>query len=1444
MNLLPDMDRFDMGSENTAPIVQSTAPLSFAQERLWFLEQFEPDAVLYNIPVGLRLKGNLSISTLERCIRELVERHAVLRTCFRDGGEGPEQLIFADMEIPFLVVDLRALPDGERELQAGRRTLEEAAERFDLASGPLARILLLRMGESESLCLLTMHHIVSDGWSMGVLVGEIAALYGAFMRGEGSPLAPLSLQYAEFARRQRQEMSDGLFDASIDYWRRKLEGVSPLPLLPASSRRNTETSHAAEVVHGALSPELTGSMLGLSGRLQASPYMTLLAACSIVFGRYGGSDDIVLGSLIANRHRAELEPLIGFFVNTLPLRVDLSASPTLRETIGRVRDVTLEAYGHQEIPFEKIVEIAQPERSGEAMPLVQVMVIMQNAPIGELSLQGLTVTAYPVATRTVRFDVEVYLWEADGSLQCDIVYKKDIFARATVERLWRHLETVLAAMAADVDAPAGTVSLLTAEEKSGLMAMGEGRAMPTPQLCIHELFSAQVRKTPDNPAVVETGGITRTYAELEADANRIARYLAAQGLEEQGRVGVCMGRSAATLAVLLGIMKAGGVYVPMDPAWPVQRTAFVAGDCRMSLLIVDSGREGYIREAMADFPDGTASPVILQSDGLGAGDAPGSGDVARSQNPSGGAYIIYTSGSTGEPKGVLVEHRSVVNYITWALRQYGNGLAVDFPLFSSLAFDLTVTSLFVPLIGGGTVRTYDDDPADPTPVILRVMADDMVDVVKLTPAHLALVVEAGFAPKRIHSLILGGEDLKVELARAASDVAQGRVTIYNEYGPTEATVGCMIHRFDSTVETAGSVSIGGPIDNSFICILDKNLNLAPTGIVGELCVGGAGVAREYIGREELTAERFIASPAWSGTRIYRTGDRARWEEDGRITYLGRVDRQIKIRGYRVEPGEIESVLLEHPRVQNSAVICREAGTASAGEAAVHHCTACGMVSNYPGIGFDGAGVCGMCRDFAAYRERAGGYFRSLDDLRGAMKKGGGGYDCLVLYSGGKDSTYMLCRLVEMGYRILAFTLDNGYLYETAGRNIRAAVAHLGVDCLIHTPQEMKSILGDSLATYSNVCNGCFKSIYTAAIQTALDKGIPYIVTGLSRGQLFETRLGELFGGGVFDDKGIDAAVLEARKAYHRMDDAVRQTMAGELFATDKVFEEIQFIDFYRYCDVTRNDIFAYLKKHMTWISPTEIGCSTNCAVNDAGIFVHRRERGFHNYALPGSWEVRIGHRSREDFLAELAVSPDMSRVRAILKELNYPCQPDEAADRFLAAFYTAESAIDEQELRAHLGRYLPPYMVPGSFARVDSLPLTINGKVDYAKLGRMVASAAEHTAEPVAPRTSTEQAIAAIWRDVLRRECTDINADFFEIGGHSLAATRVAARIKRQFGVDIPLRTLFDRRTVAELSLAVEAATVQSCEEGSLEAMLDEIAGLSESEVAEYLSESYQERKM
>lgn len=1412
----------------------SSAPLSFAQERLWFLEQFEPEAVLYNIPLALRIKGLFHVEIFKRCIREIVKRHGVLRTVFREHDDGVEQVVYAEMQIPLTTIDLRSRPAAERENEAAELVAREAGARFELQTGPLFRCLLIHMAENDSICMITMHHIVSDGWSMGVLVNEFVALYGAFLRGHNSPLPVLPLQYAAFARHQQQDMQAGLLDDSIDYWRKKLEGFSYVPLVPTSRQPTIPPLHEADVVHASFTPELSHAVFTLSTELRISPYMSFLAAFSAVFNRYADSDDIVLGSLIANRHRAELESLIGFFVNTLPLRFDLSGNPSFKELVNRVRDVTLEAYGHQEIPFEKIVEISQPQRSAETVPLVQVMIIMQNAPMGELALEGLTVSRYPVGTRSVRFDLEVYLWEVDGVFQCDLVYKTSLFTRGTIERLLGHLMNLLQAAVADVDAELKTLPLLAAEEREHLHRLGSGAIVPLLPKCIHELFADQVSASPDRPAAVEVAGISRSYKELAADADRIAGHLHRYGIKPQDRIGVCMDRSAGMLAVLLGILQVGGMYVPMDPAWPTQRTRFVVNDCRMACVIVDEKWAQPVREIIGGH-SGTAPGVdIRRADDMlnthydaGFLMAPGRVD------PANGAYIIYTSGSTGEPKGVLVEHSSVVNYITWALRHYGNGRPVDFPLFSSLAFDLTVTSLFVPLISGGTVRIYDD--AGATPAVLRVVADDQVDVVKLTPAHLALALASGFAPQRISALVLGGEDLKADLARTVHERTNGRVKVYNEYGPTEATVGCMIHRYDPNLETAGSVSIGVPIDNSCIGVLDSNLNPVPLGVVGELCIGGVGVAREYIGREDLTTERFIEGRKFPAPRFYRTGDRARWEEDGKMTYLGRVDRQVKIRGYRIEPGEIESRLLAYPGIRNAAVIYRNSNAIPADLQSMQNCTRCGMESNYPGITFDQHRVCNLCREYEAYKEKAGGYFRSLDDLRTDMQMGEGGYDCLVLYSGGKDSTYMLCRLVEMGYRVLIFTLDNGYLYETARKNIEAAVAHLGVDYVIHTPESMPGILAESLQLYSNVCNGCFKSIYTGAIQTALDRNIPYIVTGLSRGQLFETRLGELFGSDVFDDEAIDAAVLAARKAYHRMDDMVMRTMAGDLFAKDEVFERVKFIDFYRYCDVTRADIFSYLQKQMVWRSPAEIGCSTNCALNDAGIFVHQRERGYHNYALPGSWEVRIGHRTRDDFMAELTVSSDVAQTRKILDQLGYQGGPDELDYMSLVAFYCAEARIDEKDLRDYCTQHLPAYMIPQYLEELDTFPLTINGKVDYARLEKRPLTRSGVQADPVAPETSSEKAIASIWSDVLNVLCPDINADFFTIGGHSLAAIRVAVRIKRHFGIDLPLKTLFEQRTIHNLAAAVDATTLELYAGDQMEKLIDEIAGMSETDIVKYL---------
>ncbi|MBZ0289465.1 MAG: amino acid adenylation domain-containing protein, partial [Anaerolineae bacterium] len=679
------------------------------------------------------------------------------------------------------------------------------------------------------------------------------------------------------------------------------------------------------------------------------------------------------------------------------------------------------------------------------------------------------------------------------------------------------------------------------------------------------------------------------------------------------------------------------------------------------------------------------------------------------------AYMIYTSGSTGKPKGVMIEHRSLVNYIWWARGQYLDGEVRDFPLFSSLSFDLTVTSIFTPLITGGQIVVYPEDSGVRGMSILKVIEDGAVDVVKLTPAHLTLIRDLDFSRTRIKAFIVGGEDFKTELARAISAHFNHQVAIYNEYGPTEATVGCMIHRFDP-MEAALSVPVGVPAANAQIYVLDQHLNPVPTGVIGEMYIGGDGLARGYFNRPEMTAERFITNPFQPGTRLYKTGDLARWTTASKLEFLGRADHQVKVGGARIELGEIESRLAAHPNIKESVVTVVHTHRHATDEER-RYCTRCGLASNFPGVTYDDEGVCHLCRAYDSYKDRAQAYFKPMAELQALFEqiKGGGDYDCLALFSGGKDSTYMLAQLAAAGLKVLAFTLDNGYISEDAKANIRRVTAALHVDHVFGSTPAMNAIFVDSLKQFANVCNGCFKTIYTLAVNLAREKGIRTIVTGLSRGQFFETRLTpEIFQNPDFNVAEIDSAILAARKAYHRREDVISRELDVDAFRSDTLFEDIQFIDFYRYCDVSLADLYAFLDQYLPWVRPADTGRSTNCLINDVGIYLHQKQRGFHNYALPYSWDVRMGHKERGQALDELHDEIDEAQVKRIMREIGYtePDLNDDPSAKRLAAYYVSDIPLTTSDLRAYLSQHLPDFMLPSYFVQLEALPLTRNGKID------------------------------------------------------------------------------------------------------------------------------------
>jgi amino acid adenylation domain-containing protein len=1007
---------------------------------------------------------------------------------------------------------------------------------------------------------------------------------------------------------------------------------------------------------------------------------------------------------------------------------------------------------------------------------------------------------------------------------------------------------------AEYKAAINPFSLQNERDHQSLVIEYNNSAAPYPaDKTVVELFESQVVRTPEDEAI-RLGGQRLTYRELNDRANQMAAKLRIFGIDEGQFVAIYMGHSIEVVCAMLGVLKAGAAYVPIDIATPKGRLAFILQDIvkgvngTLPVLVTQSS-------LVSDLPIGAAKVVTLDADFAAIVEYP----VQNPQfpvSPDNLAYVIYTSGSTGTPKGVMIEHRSLVNYIWWANEKYCKGERLTWPLYSSLAFDLTVTSIFTPLISGGRIVVYHEDLGVHGTGIFKVVEDNVADIVKLTPAHLAMIKDTIVSATKIRKFIVGGEDFKTELASHVTRKAGHPVEIYNEYGPTEATVGCMIHRYDREKDLALSVPIGMPAANICIFILDEHLSSVPVGEKGEIYIAGDGLARGYFNRPELTAEKFInaTDPRQNGPvarssnvkpvslRLYKTGDIARWNANGSMEFLGRADNQVKVGGVRIELGEIEACLLKHADVRECVVNVVKSIAAKASEE-LYYCTRCGLASNVPGTSYDAEGVCNFCRSYDTYVDKAQAYFETAEELKtivAEMKAARiGDYDCLVLFSGGKDSTYMLYQLCALGLKPLAFTLDHEFISEETKANICRTVQSLGLELVTGSTPHMNDIFVDSLKLFSNVCNGCFKTIYTLATNIAYEKGIRYIVTGLSRGQFFETRLNEeFFQIKDFDIAKLDALVLEARKAYHRREDAVSCYLNVDIFRDDTVFEEIQFVDFYRYWSVPLEELYAFLHKYASWGRPSDTGRSTNCLINDVGIYLHKKQRGFHNYSIPYSWDVRLGQKTREESMAELEDEIDESRVKQIMARIGYtePSQTNETGINLLVAYYVSEKLLTVGELRAHLAQEYPAFMLPQYVIRLDKLPLTSNGKIDRKALPAPTPDNLSTSNDFVRPRTETEKALAAIWTDLLKVEIIGINKSFFELGGHSLLAIKAVSRIRDVFEVDLPIQTLFKYNTIADLAKVLAEA------KGSIEIIQPLNAPLLESESADLAAREEIER--
>ncbi len=897
-------------------------PLSFAQQRLWFLDQLSPGKAFYNSQVNLQFATALNVSMLEQSLNEIVRRHESLRTTFTQVNGEPVQVVAPTLNLELPVVDLRGVP--EREAEAARLAAEQDLLPFDLSKRPLLRPLLLRLDEEDYVLSLTMHHIVTDGWSMGILVEELMTLYEAFSQGQPSPLPELPIQYADFAVWQRDWLQGEVLETQLSYWKRQLNDL-PVLQLPTDRPRPAIATYRGACQPFALPEELLTALKALSQREGVTLFMVLLAAFKVLLHRYSGQEEIVVGSPIAGRTRVELEGLIGFFVNTLVLRTTLAGDPSFRELLGRVREVTLGAYAHQDLPFEKLVEELQPERSLSRNPMYQVMFQLLNASRDGEGILHPTAQSLEVGRNTAISDLGIDVWESQGELVGQIEYSTDLFDEATIQRLAGHFQTLLEGVVANPEQRLSELPLLTQVERSQLLIeWNKTQTGYARDCCIHQLFEEQAAQTPKAVAVVSEKG-QLTYEELNRRANQLAHHLRALGVGADTLVGLCVERSLEMIVGLLGVLKAGGAYVPLDPAYPKERLAFMLEDSQAGVLLTQ-------QRLLEWLPEHQAQVICLDSEWeriAGELETTPTSEVS----PDNLAYVIYTSGSTGQPKGVMIEHRSLVNFTEMVRARYG--LRPDDRLlqFAAFSFDTAAEEIYPSLTLGATLVLRTESMIDSVATFLEKCRELKLTVLDLPTAYwhqLAweLATRGLELPETIRLIIVGGEKALPERLADWHQSIRGRVLLMHGYGPTEVTVVATVAELTHcglAEPLSGEVPIGQPLGNVQVYVLDRNRQPVPIGIPGELYIGGNCLARGYLNQPALTDEKFIQHPfsIEPGARLYRTGDLVRYLADGNLEFLGRLDNQIKIRGFRVELGEIEAALGQHPGVRDALVLARE-----------------------------------------------------------------------------------------------------------------------------------------------------------------------------------------------------------------------------------------------------------------------------------------------------------------------------------------------------------------------------------------------------------------------------------------------------------------------------------------------------------------------------------------
>ncbi len=1356
----------------------TTLSLTQSQSLLWTGQQLLPESPLYNMVLTFDIYGEINSKLFCQAFLALTQSSDSLRTVFKPCQGHPEQRVLETMNRPPTLLDFSKHPRPQKSVQGwlkkrSRDRLELTQCCFDSA--------LIKLGEKHFFWYLNQHHLITDAWASSLIYQRMAQFYRLALTGKLDQ-APTLPQYMEFVGFEQSQRPDK--EQAKAYWQQQQETTASLHFYGRKPARKKPDSFRLTLPLGPTRTWRLKLLAEQKGIRSLNLHMTLFnlfatALFSYLF-RVTDCARLALGCPAHNRHTMDFRNTIGLFMELFPLHTELIEQETFRSLLGKVAAAGQGFFRH-----------AQPgSSSAESSRQFQVVMNYIHATFPSFN-------EYKVNPAWVHPDcsdpshllrLQIHDFENSGNIVLNFDFNLASFNKHQAKSAQLHFLSLLDAFIQDPDLQIIKAPLLAFSAQEETLAGTRPVKQPVAQAhTVLDLFDQQVNRYPNKPALRQENKCL-SYIELDRASRTLATYLVEFNRDKNLPIGLCLPRSMDMIIALIAILRAGTAYVPLTPDLP---------DKRLDYLIEDTGIELVLtyRDLKEKFSP-QQSCLCLDS----TWDKPETNHLPRVSSAD-LAYILYTSGTSGTPKGVEVLHRGLFNYVSWAQDTYASTPGLTFPLFTSLGFDLTLTSIFVPLTSGGSLEIYlEQQPKDLS--VLQVFTDNKVDVVKLTPAHLSLLQGLDLSQSRIKTLILGGEALTSQLARAITSAMAPDVKIYNEYGPTEAVVGCMIHRFNHEQDTGSKVPIGSAIPGVSIYLLDAGLNPVPPGVTGEIHICGASLARGYLNLPELTKLAFVDNPHNPGQKMYSSGDLARYNAKGELEYLDRKDKQVKFNGVRIEPGEIEAQLLQHPLIEQCTL--QLVHQRQKDPEPKQHCTRCGLPSNYPGSSFDSRGLCHLCSDFDTYQDKVQAYFKDLPQLRALFRNISnnrrGDFDCLMLLSGGKDSSYALYQLAKMGLKIYAVTLDNGFISDGAKANVSQAVTTLGIPHTFVTTPYMNEIFKDSLKLHSNVCQGCFKTLYSLALKIAHKKSIPAIVTGLSRGQFFETRLTpELFKDN--ENSEIDQTVLSARKAYHRMDDLISRRLDVKFLQDDRVFEQIQFIDFYRYCDVSLHEMLSFLELHAPWIRPQDTGRSTNCLINDVGIHIHKRKQGYHNYALPYSWDVRLGHKSRDQAQAELSDDIQLDKVYEVLKTLAYD---DEAffqhgENTKLTAYYIASEPLNTTELRQFLSNALPAEMLPSYLIQLAEFPLTRNGKLDVGALPDPLIHRDNLPRTLIQASSLMEKQLADLWRNVLQLDRLCIQDNFFELGGDSIAALQIVAGA-RDKGIHLAPDQLFTHQTLASLA--------------------------------------------